>query len=127
MAEVQITADALEDLRDLDGSARKQVLKALKKLEDEPEKRGQPLGSRNDGQNLTGLRKLVVGDRDYRIVYRIEPSGDVAVIWVIAKRDDDEVYELAMARLRTLSGGEGEAANEIGVVLAALWGKPQIT
>ena len=99
MAKVHLTDDAKEDLKDLDGSAKKRVLKALLKLEDQPELRGQPLGSKKTG-NLTGLRKLVVGDRDYRIVFRLEPNGDVCVVWVIGRRADDEVYELAMARLQ---------------------------
>ncbi|THJ68436.1 type II toxin-antitoxin system RelE/ParE family toxin [Arthrobacter echini] len=99
MASVQLTDDAREDLLGLDGSARKIVLKTLLKLEDQPESRGQPLGSRKTG-NLTGLRKLVVGDRDYRIVYRVEDDGTVWVIWVIGRRADDEVYALALARLK---------------------------
>lgn len=102
MATVHLTDDAKEDLRDLDGSARRLVFKALVKLEDKPELRGQPLGSKKSG-NLTGLRKLVVGDRDYRIVYRVEPNGDICVVWVIGRRADDEVYELAMARLKMQS------------------------
>jgi mRNA interferase RelE/StbE len=100
MARVQLTADALEDLRDLDGSTRKMVLKALKKLEDHPEQRGEPLGARQRIGNLTGFRKLVVGDRSHRIVYQVMPNGDVCVVWVIAGRADDAVYELAVARLR---------------------------
>jgi mRNA interferase RelE/StbE len=99
MATVHLTDDAKEDLRDLDGSAKKLVFKALIKLEDQPDLRGQPLGSKKSG-NLTGLRKLVVGDRDYRIVYRVEDNGDVCVVWVIGPRADDEVYEIAMARLK---------------------------
>ena len=95
---VVLTSDAREDFRDLDGSTRKIVAKALKKLETEPEKRGAPLGARESG-DLSTYRKLVVGNRDYRIVYRVDPDGSVCVIWVIAKRSDDEVYNLAVARL----------------------------
>ena len=99
MARVVLTDDAKEDLRDLDGAARTLVAKKLKQLEDEPEKRGAPLGSRSLS-NLTTFRKIVVGDRDYRIVYRVEPDGTVCVVWVIGKRSDDEVYQAAIARLR---------------------------
>jgi len=97
MAEVFLTEDAKEDLRDLDGAARKIVAKALVKLRDEPEKRGQPLGA-NAATVLTGFRKLVVGDRTYRIVYRVEANGSVCVVWVIGKRADSEVYNVAKAR-----------------------------
>ena len=99
MARVLLTSDAREDLRDLDGSARKAVLKAIRKLETDPEQRGQPLGSRTSG-DLTTFRKLVVGDRDYRVVYRIEADGTVVVVWVVGRRADDECYELALSRIR---------------------------
>lgn len=99
MAAVLLTDEAREDLRGLDGARRKLVLKALKKLENSPEQRGAPLGSRDRG-DLTSFRKLVVGDRDYRIVYRVERDGTVVVIWVIAGRADDRCYELAISRLR---------------------------
>lgn len=71
MAYVYLTDDAKDDVRDLDNAAKRLVLRAMKKLEDEPEKRGQPLG-RRAGSNLTSFRKLVVGDRDHRIVYRTD-------------------------------------------------------
>ena len=102
MARVVLTDDAKEDLRNLDGAARKLVAKKLKQLEDEPEKRGAPLGSRSSS-NLTTFRKLVVGDRDYRIVYRVEPDGTVCVVWVIGRRSDNEVYQMALVRLKMLA------------------------
>jgi mRNA interferase RelE/StbE len=102
MARVVLTDDAKEDLRNLDGAARKLVAKKLKRLEDEPEKRGAPLGSRSSS-NLTTFRKLVVGDRDYRIVYRVEPDGTVCVVWVIGRSSDNEVYQMALARLKMLA------------------------
>lgn len=102
MARVLLTNEAREDLRDLDGSARKIVAKALKKLEDKPDQRGAPLASKGTG-NLTTFRKLVVGDRQYRIVYRVEPDGTVCVVWVIATRTDAIVYDLAISRLKLYS------------------------
>ena len=102
MARVVLTDDAKEDLRNLDGAARKLVAKKLKQIEDEPEKRGAPPGSRSSS-NLTTFRKLVVGDRDYRIVYWVEPDGTVCVVWVIGRRSDNEVYQMALARLKMLA------------------------
>jgi mRNA interferase RelE/StbE len=119
MAEVRLTEDAREDLRDLDGAVRVIVFKALKKLQTEPEKRGSPLGNKLGG-NLITFRKLVAGDRDYRIVYRIDPDGSVVVVWVIARRSDDEVYHLAMSRLRL---HPAEAAREFVVALEDIWRK----
>jgi len=99
MAEVLITEDALEDLQDLDGAVLRQVFRALLKLEECPDQRGAPLGS-NLGGNLTGYRKLVVGRKDYRIVYRVEDDGTVVLVLVVAKRADNEAYELALARVK---------------------------
>ncbi|GGS12881.1 type II toxin-antitoxin system RelE family toxin [Actinokineospora fastidiosa] len=120
MARVELTADAREDLRDLDGSTRKIVIKALKKLETEPDKRGEPLGGRRLG-NLTTFRKLVVGDRDIRIVYRVEPDGTVVVVWVIGRRVDDECYELAVSRLRMAADRSLAAMAE--KMLHEAWGR----
>lgn len=109
MAKVVLTADAREDVRGLDGSARAIVLKAMKKLEDAPEQRGAPLGSRRDG-DLTGFRKLVVGDRQYRIVYRVERDGMVCVVWVVASRVDEECYRTARARVAAYTAEPALAA-----------------
>lgn len=102
MAVVRLTSEAKEDLRDLDGSAQKIVIKGLKKLENEPEKRGAPLGSKTTGR-LSTFRKLVVGKKQYRIVYRVEEDGSVCIVWVIAERVDAVVYDLAISRLRLYS------------------------
>lgn len=117
MAKVQLSEEARNDFFDLDGSARRLVAKALKKLESDPHLRGQPLGSRASG-DLTTFRKLVVGDRDYRIIYRIDPDGTVVVVWVIGKRADGEAYELAMARLRMHSDA---TVRELAIGLEQIW------
>ncbi|MDI2027476.1 type II toxin-antitoxin system RelE/ParE family toxin [Saccharopolyspora sp. TS4A08] len=120
MAKVELTDEAREDLKELDGSARKQAAKALKKLECEFELRGQPLGSRGSG-NLTTFRKLVVGNRDYRIIFRVEPDGTIVVVWVIASRTDDECYELALSRLQLHSDrARAEAAADL---VARVWNR----
>lgn len=117
MANVVLTAEAREDVRDLDGASRKTVLKAMAKLREEPEKRGGPLGSRSSG-NLTSFRKLVVGDRDFRIVYRVEKDGSVCVVWVVAKRAESECYELAMSRLKLY---QGDLAREMEKLIQDAW------
>lgn len=123
MARVVLTGDAREDLRDLDGSARKIVIKALEKLGENPEQRGQPLGNQSGGGNLVTFRKLVVGDRDYRIIYRVEPDGSVCVVWVIGKRVDRACYELAVARLQV--SGDQKFADEFAEVMGTLWAPVQ--
>ena len=104
MAVVRFTHEAVEDIVKLDGSVQPRVLKKILLLESNPEA-GQPLGNRAATQ-LATFRKLVVGNRDWRIIYRIESNGDVAVIWVVADREDGEVYSEAAKRLRRMSEPE---------------------
>ncbi|WP_020495677.1 hypothetical protein [Sciscionella marina] len=93
------------------------MLKALRRLEHSPEQPGAPLGSRNRG-DPTSFRELVGGDRDYRIVRRVERDGPFAVVWAIAGRAGDRCHELAMSRLR-LRGGA--IAAEIAKLLDTAW------
>lgn len=116
MARVLLPPEAVEDLVELDRGSRKQAFKAIKKLQQEPEKRGAPLGS-----ELTTFRKLVVGNRQFRIVYRVESDGTVVVVWVIASRVDSECYDLAMGRLELY--GERDVAERLQHVVADIFGK----
>jgi mRNA interferase RelE/StbE len=101
-ARVRLLPEAADDVRALDGSARALVLKGMKKLEESPELRGAPLGSKANRQpDLTGFRKLVVGDRSYRIIYQVHVDGTVVIVWVVGARADDEVYRLARERVAT--------------------------
>jgi mRNA interferase RelE/StbE len=117
VSRIILMPEAREDYLDLDGSAQRQVAKGLAKLTTEPEKRGQPLGRRIIG-DLTNFRKLVVGDRAIRIIYQVRPNGDIVVVWVIAKRADDEAYQLAMARIQ-LHGDP--AIRSLAATLGELW------
>jgi len=98
VARVQLLPEAVEDLKGLDGGARKIVAAGIEKLRTDPQLRGAPLGSNLTG-NLTGLRKLVVGNRTYRIVYQVGGDNTLVIVWVIGKRADSEVYGDAKARL----------------------------
>jgi len=123
VARVQLTEDAREDLRDLEGSARKSVIKGLKKLEAAPGQYGEPLGSRQSG-NLTGFRKLIVGNKTYRIIYWVQDNAenddvDLVVVWVIAERADDQAYDLALSRLQMMQ--HREVANDLERLLVAVW------
>lgn len=97
-AAVKLLPEAADDVRRLDGSARRLVAQGLNKLRTDPQLRGAPLGSRASG-NLTGLRKLVVGNRTYRIVYDVRMDGTVVIVWVVGPRADSEVYEAAKTRI----------------------------
>lgn len=104
MAEIQLTDDAVEDLVGLDGSVLPRVLKKLIHLEDNPLV-GDLLGKRSKS-DLTTFRKLVVGNRDWRIIYRANDDGSIVVVWVIAGRSDDECYDEAKRRVEKVGTPE---------------------
>jgi mRNA interferase RelE/StbE len=115
--EVRLTEPALNDLEALKRSNRNALRWALKKLlllERDPEA-GQPLH-----KELRGWRKLTVGDRDWRIVWRVtfDDTGaivvDVAEVWAVGARSDGEVYEEMSARIAALPDSpRTEALREI--------------
>jgi mRNA interferase RelE/StbE len=104
MAAVLLTDDAKADLRDFDRAAQIRILKALKKLESDPEQRGEP-----QVRELAGYRKLVVGDREVRVIYTVEKDGSIAVVWIIGRRANDEVYQIARSRLLDVDDSELQA------------------
>lgn len=103
---VRLTDAAMSDLQTMQRKGDPQVVRwALKKcliLEQNPE-----AGSALRG-NLIGFRKLVVGDPDRRIVWRVthEDSGvlvvDVAEVWAFGARSDAEVYVEVQDRVLAL-------------------------
>lgn len=99
---VRLTEDAVSDLHRLhkkDPRIVRAVFKKMLLLEQSPEA-GEPLLGA-----LVGFRKLVVGDRDWRIVWRIteDASGipvlDISEIWAVGARSDGEVYEELTSRV----------------------------
>lgn len=120
MARVELTDDAKDDIRGLDGSVKARVLKDLQKLKTSPADRGEPLGSRDTG-NLTGLRKLKVGPKKgYRAVYAAE--GDtLAIVMVVAARSESECYQVALARIRLLA--DTEQRSEMAELLMSMIGE----
>lgn len=100
--EVLYTDDARADLRDLDGSQRKTVIKAITKVSQNPLPAseggyGKPLGNRH-GNNLTGLYKIKLVKEGIRVVYALVRTDTAMKIIVIAARSDDEAYEIAAQR-----------------------------
>lgn len=99
---VRLTEDAVSDLHRLhkkDPQIVRSVFKKMLLLEKSPEA-GEPLLGA-----LVGFRKLVVGDRDWRIVWRItqdasgRPILDISEIWAVGARSDGEVYDELTARV----------------------------
>lgn len=102
---VRLTSDAVSDLDRLLRRGDPQVVKwALKKmihLEQNPEAGDALLGG------LIGWRKITVGDRDWRLVWRVTHDNagaaivDVAEVWAFGARSDAEVYEEMQGRIAT--------------------------
>ena len=102
---VRLTDPAIEDLAGLvrkDPQIARWALKKMLQLEADPEA-GQPLLG-----ELIGWRKLTVGNRDWRVVWRVshDRAGgvivDVAEVWAAGARSDGEVYAEMTDRIRTL-------------------------
>lgn len=110
MARVDYTEDAVSDLDKIDGAARKAILKAIRdKLGTAPEQYGHPLGRRPRTGSLIPFRKLRVGQNStYRVVYYVghdeHPDDPIwVIVWIVAKRSDEEVYHDAKARLEAMT------------------------
>ena len=97
--EVWLTEAAVEDLLRLDGAPLVWALKKMLLLETSPQA-GEPLLG-----NLIGYRKLVVSDRDWRIVWRpmTNDRGGVVIeiseVWCVGARSDSDVYREMNDRL----------------------------
>lgn len=100
---VEYLPEAEKDLKGLDGSQRNLVLKAIKKVQQNPlpvdeQGYGKPLGNHNS-TNLAGLRKIKLRSAGLRIVYQLRRTETSMMIIVIGVRADEEVYELAQKRV----------------------------
>ena len=105
---VRLTDAALSDLQSMHRKGDPQVVRwALKKcllLEQNPEAGAALRGA------LIGFRKVVVGDRDWRIVWRVTHDDhgtivvDVAEVWAFGARNDAQVYSEVESRVAALEG-----------------------
>lgn len=94
--------EAEKDLKNLDGSQRALVLKAIKKVQQNPlpvdeQGYGKPLGS-HSSTSLAGLLKIKLRSAGLRVVYQLRRTESSMMIIVIGVRADEEVYELAQKR-----------------------------
>lgn len=101
-AQVWLTSPASADLAALDSSVVILALRKMLLLERNPLAGEALVGS------LVGWRKLVVGSRDWRIVWRAitDERGTVTVeiaeIWAVGARSDSDVYSEMRRRLEQL-------------------------
>ena len=103
MWKVSYFDEALEDLKKMDNSQRKQVLKAIDKVKTNPLPQneggyGKPLGNKR-GINLTNLYKIKLKKSGIRVVYQIIRVKDTMEIIIVSMREDEKVYEEAQKRI----------------------------
>lgn len=100
---VRLTDAAIDDLQSLhtkDPSIVRWCLKKLIVIERDPNA-GEPLLG-----GLVGYRKITVGDRDWRIVWKVTDGDmggyvvDVAEVWGVGYRKDSDVYDEIRARIK---------------------------
>ena len=94
--------EAEKDLKDLDGSRRVLVQKAIKKVAQNPLPEseggyGKPLGNHNKSA-LAGFLKIKLRGAGLRIVYKLIRTETEMIIVVVGARADDEVYYTAADR-----------------------------
>lgn len=106
-----LPAAAADLARYAEGGTLPLFLKKLIRLEEIGKDAGLPLG-----RGLTGWRKIVVGDRDWRIVFTMNSDETVATVWVIGDRDDAACYEDAERRMKTLGTADPQASSLAAVM-----------
>ncbi|MDE6502067.1 MAG: type II toxin-antitoxin system RelE/ParE family toxin [Ruminococcus sp.] len=100
---VEYLPEAKKDLKNLDGSQRLLVLKAIKKVQTNPLSQseggyGKPLGNKNVN-DLSGFLKVKLKSAGLRIVYKTVKTDDKMLVIVIGARADEEVYNIAGKRI----------------------------
>lgn len=94
--------EAAKDLKNLSGSQRLMVAKAIQKVVENPVSEadggyGKPLGNKR-GTNLTRFFKIKLKSIGIRVVYKLVKVDGKMLVIIIGARADDEVYELAQRR-----------------------------
>lgn len=105
---VQLLDEALADLVKLAESGKlKSFLRKLVEIEQKGSAAGVPLG-----RNLASWRKITVGDRNWRIVFRVNPEETVATVCVIGDREDEACYEEAHKRAKDIEDADAMSLAE---------------
>ncbi len=109
----ELIDDAIADLKGYAAAGNlSQFFKKFIRLEEVGKDAGLPLGG-----GLTGWRKIVVGDRNWRILFTMNPEETIATVWVIGDRDDAECYQVAQHRLQAMNDMQPQAASLAAVLV----------
>ena len=110
---VQFIGDARADLRSYARSRNIRLfLQKLVRLEEIGKDAGRAIGG-----NLAGYYKIVVGDRNWRIIFTLNPDETVATVIVIGDRADSACYDLAQRRLAAVNPQTAEVASLAATML----------
>lgn len=97
---VELIDDAIADLaKHAESGKLKAFFAKLLEIEQKGSEAGEPLG-----RDLVGWRKITVGNRDWRIIFRVDKREEVATVCVIGDREDGECYEEAKQRVDKVKG-----------------------
>lgn len=99
----EFTKHALEDLKKLDLSQAKQILKKIEKVSDNPIAKhlggmGIPLCNKH-GINLSGYLEVKHKGLGIRAIYELKYEENIMKIIAIDKREDYLIYQLALSRI----------------------------
>ena len=100
---IEYTKEAFNDLKALDNTQQIQVIKAIKKVSENPLPKteggyGKPLGN-HISSKLAGYMKIKLVRLGIRIVYAIIRKDYVMRIIIISVRDEESVYKIADKRV----------------------------
>ncbi|WP_312653875.1 type II toxin-antitoxin system RelE/ParE family toxin [Proteiniclasticum sp.] len=100
--QIKFYEEAIVDIENLDGSKKKEVMKGILKVSQNPLSNteggyGKPLGNKS-GVNLTGFFKIRFRQSGLRIDYYLERQDEIMNIVIVSIRDNDYVYEQAAKR-----------------------------
>ena len=98
--------EAINDLKSLDNSQRKQITRAIEKVRQNPLPDyeggyGKPLGNKGN-INLSGCLKIKLKASGLRAVYRLIRTETTMQMLVIGLRADEDVYKTAGKRLQKI-------------------------
>lgn len=99
---IEYLPEAEKNLKNLDGSQHILVLKAIKKVSQNPltideNGYGKTLGNHNI-TSLSSFLKIKLKASGLRVVYKLQRIEDMMLIVVIGVRVDEEAYEIAQKR-----------------------------
>ena len=102
--EIKYLPEAEKDFRSLARNQQATVLKAIKKVKENPLSQsdggyGKPLGHKR-GRNLTNFLNIKLRGEGIRVVYKLIRTDTIMLVVVIGIREDEEVYEIASRRAK---------------------------